>query len=38
MRYEVIERYADNDLLIEMPISPQARKKIQRYQRLGKQG
>lgn len=27
MRYEIIERYADNDLLIEMPVSPQARKK-----------
>jgi hypothetical protein len=27
MRYEVIERFADNDLLIEMPVSPQARKK-----------
>ncbi len=26
MRYEVIEEYADNDLLIEMPVSPQARK------------
>jgi len=25
MRYEVIERFADNDLLIEMPVSPQAR-------------
>ena len=27
MRYEVIKRYADNDLLIEMPVSPQARAK-----------
>lgn len=27
MRYEVIEEYADNDLLISMPVSPQARKK-----------
>lgn len=27
LRYEVIEEYADNDMLIEMPISPQARKK-----------
>jgi hypothetical protein len=27
MRYEVIERFANNDLLIEMPVSPQARKK-----------
>jgi hypothetical protein len=27
MRYELIKRYADNDLLIEMPVSPQARKK-----------
>ncbi|MBB1274817.1 IS4 family transposase [Psychromonas sp. SR45-3] len=27
MRYEVIDRYADNDLLIEMPVSPQARAK-----------
>jgi hypothetical protein len=26
-RYEVITRYSDNDLLIEMPISPQARAK-----------
>jgi hypothetical protein len=27
MRYDVIDRYADNDLLIEMPVSPQARAK-----------
>ena len=27
MRYEVIERLSDNDLLIEMPVSPQARAK-----------
>lgn len=27
LRYEVIEEYADNDMLIAMPISPQARKK-----------
>lgn len=27
MRYEVIDRFADNDLLIEMPVSPQAIKK-----------
>ena len=27
LRYEVIKEYADNDMLIEMPISPQARKK-----------
>jgi len=26
-RYEVITRYSDNDLLIEMPVSPQARAK-----------
>ncbi len=26
MRYEVVKEYAPNDLLIEMPISPQARK------------
>ena len=26
MRFEVIEEYADNDLFIEMPVSPQARK------------
>ena len=26
-RYEVITRYSDNDLLIEMPVSPQARVK-----------
>lgn len=26
MRYKVIEEYADNDLLIDMPVSPQARK------------
>ena len=26
MRYEIIDRYADNDLLIEMPVSPQTRK------------
>ena len=25
MRYEVIERFSENDLLIEMPVSPQAR-------------
>ncbi len=37
MRYEIIERDADNDLLIAMSASPQARKKIQCYQRLGKQ-
>lgn len=27
MRYDVIERFSDNDLLIEMPISPQAQAK-----------
>ncbi|HIF9143177.1 TPA: IS4 family transposase, partial [Photobacterium damselae] len=27
LRYDVIDRYSDNDLLIEMPISPQARAK-----------
>ncbi|EPE4171430.1 transposase [Yersinia enterocolitica] len=26
LRYEVIERYSDYDMLIEMPVSPQARK------------
>lgn len=26
-RYKIIEQYSDNDFLIEMPISPQARKK-----------
>ncbi|WP_434928153.1 IS4 family transposase [Shewanella sp. HL-SH2] len=26
-RFEVIEQYADNDYLVEMPVSPQARKK-----------
>lgn len=26
-RYDVIEQYGDNDFLIEMPVSPQARKK-----------
>ena len=29
MRYEIIDRYADNDLLIEMPELPQALKKKQ---------
>ena len=27
MRYDIIERFSDNDLLIEMPVSPQARAK-----------
>lgn len=27
MRYEVVEEFANNDLLIDMPVSPQARKK-----------
>lgn len=27
MRYEVVEAFSDNDLLIDMPVSPQARKK-----------
>lgn len=27
MRYDVVSRYGDNDLLIEMPVSPQAQKK-----------
>lgn len=26
MRYDVVERYADNDFLIDMPVSPQAQK------------
>ena len=30
MRYEVIELFSDNDLLIEMPISPQAQAKLLR--------
>ena len=27
MRYDVVEEYAENDFLIDMPVSPQARKK-----------
>jgi hypothetical protein len=27
MRYELVEEFANNDLLIDMPVSPQARKK-----------
>ena len=27
MRYEIVEEFANNDLLIDMPVSPQARKK-----------
>ncbi|MCP1108624.1 IS4 family transposase, partial [Serratia nevei] len=26
LRYQVLERYSDYDMLIEMPVSPQARK------------
>ena len=26
LRYQVVERYSDYDMLIEMPVSPQARK------------